>query len=424
MRIVHLSRFDGGDGAANVAQRVHRGLLRLGHDSTMFVAQRRSESADPTVVPFQPPTDLRSRVRRRLRDLQINRSFATYRNSRPPGYEAFSDDRSRHGSELLNQLPACDVLHIQQMYQFVDYRSFFTVFPQHTPVVRTLHDVSFFAGGCHSPEGCDKYTEQCGACPQLGSQDPVDLSRQVWQRKSSAFRGIPPGRLHIVSPSRWLMNEAKRSSLLKDFPVVLIPHGVDTEVFRPRDRNLARDLLAIPQDALVVLFVAEPIDRSIKNFALLAQALMEGMGSLPNLLLVSAGSGKPPVEVRVPYLNLGSLRNERLLSLAYSAADVFVLPSRQENFPLTVLEAMACGTPVVGSAVGGVPDMVRPGVTGTLVPPQNVTALCAAICDVLQDPIRRAEMAANCRRIAVEEYSLELQLKRHVELYQTMLAGR
>ncbi len=131
MRIVHLSRFDGGDGAANVAQRVHRGLLRLGHDSTMFVAQRRSESADPTVVPFQPPTDLPSRVRRRLRDLQINRSFAAYRNSRPPGYEAFSDDRSRHGSELLNQLPACDVLHIQQMYQFVDYQSFFTVFPHY-----------------------------------------------------------------------------------------------------------------------------------------------------------------------------------------------------------------------------------------------------------------------------------------------------
>src|SRR5262249_15061866 len=231
------------------------------------------------------------------------------------------------------------------------------------------------------------------------------------------------GRLYIVSPSRWLMNEAKRSSLLKNFPVVLIPHGVDTEVFRPRDRNFARDMLAISQDAFVVLFVAEPIDRPIKNFALLAQAL-EGMAGRPSLLLVSAGSGKPPVEVRVPYLNLGSLRNERLLSLAYSAADVFVLPSRQENFPLTALEAMACGTPVIGSAVGGVPDMVRPGITGILVPPQNVTALRTAICDMLQDPPRRAEMAANCRRIAVEEYSLDLQLRRHVELYQSILAGR
>ncbi len=423
MRIVHLSRFDRGDGASNVAQRVHRGLLRLGHDSRMFVAQRRSESADPTVVLFRPPMDLPTRLRRRLRRMQVARHFEPYRNSRPAGLEAFSDDRSPHGSELLKHLPACDVLHIQQMYQFVDYRSFFAIFPQHTPVVRTLHDVSFFAGGCHSPEGCDKYTEQCGACPQLGSQNPEDLSRQIWQRKSSVFRRIPPGRLYIVSPSRWLMNEAKRSSLLKDFPVVLIPHGVDIEVFRPRDRDLARDLLAIPQDALVVLFVAEPIDRPIKNFALLAQAL-EGMGGLPSLLLVSAGSGRPPVEVRVPYLNLGSLGNERLLSLAYSAADIFVLPSRQENFPLTVLEAMACGTPVVGSRVGGVPDMVRPGVTGVLVPPQNMTALRAAVYDMLQDPIKRAEMAANCRRIAVEEYSLESQLKRHVELYQTILADR
>ena len=422
MKIVQVSRTDGGDGASNVALRVHRGLLRLGHDSRMFVAQRRGEPVDSTVVVYEPPTDYPMRVRRRLRDLQINRSFARYRKSRPLGFEAFSDDRTRHGSEFLKQIPSCDILHIQQMYQVFDFRSLFGNVPQHTPVVRTLHDASFFAGGCHSPEGCEKYTEQCGACPQLGSQDPEDLSREIWQRKASVLKTIPQGRLYVVSPSRWLMNEAKRSALLKNVPVVLIPYGVDTDVFCPRDRRCARDLFGIPQDALVILFVSNPVHRPIKGFALLAQAL-EGMDRVPNLTVVSVGSGKPPVPVPIPYLSLGPLGNERLLSFAYSAADMFALPSRQDNFPSTVLEAMACGTPVIGSAVGGVIDMVRPGITGSLFPAQDATALRSVIHTMCQDAAKRAEISANCRRIAVEEYSLEVQAKRHVELYSGILAS-
>jgi glycosyltransferase involved in cell wall biosynthesis len=420
MKIVQISRTDGGDGASNVALRVHRGLLRLGHDSSMFVAQRRGDPADSTVVVYEPPTDYLTRVRRRLRDLQINRSFARYRKSRPPGYEAFSDDRTRNGSEFLKQLPRCDVLHVQQMYQVFDFRSLFGNVPQHTPVVRTLHDASFFAGGCHSPEGCEKYTAQCGACPQLGSQDPEDLSREIWQRKASVLQAIPRGRLYVVSPSRWLMNEAKRSALLKDVPVVLIPYGVDTDVFCPRDRKCARDLLGIPQDALVILFVSDPVHRPIKGFALLAQAL-EGMDPVPNLMVVSVGSGKPPVPVPIPYLSLGPLRNERLLSFAYSAADMFALPSRQDNFPSTVLEAMACGTPVIGSAVGGVIDMVRPGITGSLFPPLDAAACRSVIYTMCQDAAKRAEISANCRRVAVEEYSLEVLAKNHVDLYSSIL---
>jgi glycosyltransferase involved in cell wall biosynthesis len=423
MKIVHISRTDGGDGASNVALRMHRGLLRLGHDSTMFVAQRRGDPNDKTVRVYDPPSDFVTRVKRRLRDVQISHSFAPYRKSRPTGYEAFSDDRTRHQSEFLNQLPACDILHVQQMYQFLDFRSFFTNVPQRTPVVRTLHDASFFAGGCHSPEGCDRYTEECGTCPQLGSQNPEDLSRQVWRRKAAVFQTIPAGRVYVVSPSRWLMNEAKRSSLLKNIPVVLIPNGVNTDVFHPRDRRCVRDVLGISQDALVVLFVAEPIHRPIKGFALLAQALERICREHKNLLLVSVGSGNPPLELQVPYMNLGPLRDERLLSSAYSAADMFVLPSRQENFPLTVLEAMACGTPVVGSAVGGVIDMVRPGVTGALFPPQDAAALASAISSMCENADKRAEMAANSRRIAVEEYSVDVQLKQHVELYERILAG-
>jgi glycosyltransferase involved in cell wall biosynthesis len=136
------------------------------------------------------------------------------------------------------------------------------------------------------------------------------------------------------------------------------------------------------------------------------------------------GSGTPEFPVQVPYLRLGRVDNERLLSLVYSAADVLVLPSLQESFGLVVLEAMACGTPVIGSPVGGMPEMIRPGVTGQLFPVEDVECLRAAVREVLEDPVRHAAMSANCRRVAVEEYSLELHARRYMELYESIIAGR
>ena len=423
MRIVHISRFPSGDGAANAAYRLHRALLSLQVDSIMYAADIHNEALDPTVTLFQPPTDLPSRLRRRLRRMQLSRSLARYRSSRPPGYEAFSDDRSPHGADWLGQLPSGDVINIHAMYHFIDYRAFFATVPSRTPVVRTLHDMNFFTGGCHIDAECGKYAERCGACPQLGSSRAEDLSRAIWERKALALRNVGRDRLYIVAPSRWLANEARRSSLLRDFSVSVIPFGVDTRVFCPRDRGVARETLGISRDARVVLFVGEPITRPVKRFGMLAEAL-NGLLGVPNVLLVSAGSGRSEAELRVPYMNLGHIGNERLLSLIYSAADVLVLPSLLENLPLAVLEAMACGTPVVGSAVGGIPDMVRPGATGWLFPAHDVAALRASIRDALEDTAARRQIAANCRRVAVEEYSLELHARRYAEFYKTILDGR
>lgn len=123
----------------------------------------------------------------------------------------------------------------------------------------------------------------------------------------------------------------------------------------------------------------------------------------------------------MPYLSLGSIQNERLLSLAYTAADVFVLPSRQESFGLSIVEAIACGTPAVGFAVGGIPDIIRTGITGVLVPPQDFAALRAAISGLLKNP-KSADLAGSCRSVAVEEYSLDVMAKRHVQLYESMIA--
>ena len=417
MKIVHLSTYDSGNGAAIAAYRIHTSLIRLGHDSTLFVAHRRLN--DATVVQFQPGRTIGRRLRRRLRTLRIARGGAAYPRLRAPDLEFFSDDRGPHGADVIAQIPAADIINVHAMFDFLDYREFLEVVPRRAPVVRTLHDMSFFTGGCHIAGACTKFTDRCGACPRLNSAAEHDLSRAIWTRKHTAFASVPPHRLHMVTPSRWLAAEAQRSSLTRNFPVAVIPFGVDTEIFRPRDRRAARDFFSIPQDANVVVFVAQPIHRVNKGFAMLAEAL-DGLATTPNLVLLSAGSGRPPVQPRVSHIPLGNVGDERLLSLVYAAADVVVLPSMNDNLPLTALEALACGRPVVAFGVGGLLDIVRPHV-GILVPPRDVKALGEAVGRLLSDVDGRIGLELACRSVAVEDYSLERQARRYVELYETIL---
>lgn len=425
MRIVHLSTFDSGNGAAIAAYRIHTSLIRLGHDSRMFVAHQRLK--DPTVVEFQPSRDIVSRLRRRLRTVRIARSAAPYPRLRLPELEFFSDDRGPYGSDVIAQIPAADVVNVHAMFDFLDYRDFLGAVPRRVPVVRTLHDMSFFTGGCHIAGGCTRFTDRCGACPRLGSQAEEDLSREIWLRKRAAFGSVTPHGLHLVTPSRWLASEARRGSLTRDFPVTVIPFGVDTDIFRPRNRQAARELFSVPQHASVVCFVAQPIHRVNKGFAMLAEAL-DGLQSVPNVVLLSAGSGSPSVQPRVPHIHLGNVGDERLLSLVYSAADIVALPSMDDNLPLTALEALACGRPVVGFGVGGLLDIVRPGITGLLAPPQDVKALRAAIGDLLPQVTARHDMEHDmektCRSVALEEYSLDRQARRYVDLYEAILTAR
>lgn len=419
MKVLHLSTYDARGGAARAAYRLHTGLRRLGYDSSMMVAHR--GTTDPTVMAFKPSMDLPSRWRRRRRRRQIKRQLGAYRTSRPAGYELFSDDRSEHGADPLGQLPPCDVISLHWFAGFLDYRAFFSAVPRRTPVVWTLHDMSAFTGGCHYDHDCGRYTDRCGACPQLGSSNPTDLSYHIWRRKREIFEHVEPERLHIITPSRWLAEETKRSTALYErFPVSAIPNSIDTEEFAPRDRRAARSVLGIPQHAKVVFFSAAEMDNRRKGFALLAQALL-GLGDLDDLFLISLGSREMSVGAQIPHLHLGSIDSDRLLSVLYSAADLFVIPSLQDNLPNSVLEAMACGTPVVGFGVGGISEMLRANVTGLLALPQDVASLRAAILQVLADPATQARMAANCRRIAVEEYALEVQARRYAGLYEGIL---
>lgn len=420
MKILHVATNDISGGAARAAYRLHVGLRRLNTESFMLVANRSSN--DPHVTTFTPSKGLPKRLHRHLRSLLMKLDFARYRKLRPSGYEQFSNDRSQYSSEPLRKLPSCDVINLHWIANFIDYKFFIPQAAKSTPIVWTLHDMNVFTGGCHYDDNCRKYYESCGKCSQLGSNKKNDLSHKIWCNKQKVFSIIPKERLSIVANSYWLAAEARSSSLLSKFPIKTIHYGIDVEIFAPRDRLLARSAFGVPQDAKVILFVADLVTNRRKGFTVLLEALKK-INNIKKLFLVSVGSEKLTINLSIPHLCLGHIENDRLLSLAYSASDVFVIPSLQEAFGQTALEAMACGVPVVGFDTGGIPDMIRPGITGLLVPPKDVSVLQAAMVQLLQNPEKQRMIADNCRRIAVEEFSLEVQAQRYIQLYNEILEG-
>jgi glycosyltransferase involved in cell wall biosynthesis len=218
-----------------------------------------------------------------------------------------------------------------------------------------------------------------------------------------------------------MAGEILRSALLGRFPVTVIPNGVDIEAFAPRNRAFARDALGLPQDAKVLLFAGHTVDERRKGFSVLIEALA-GLREVQNLHLLSVGGYSALPQMGIPYHPLGYISNERLLSIVYSAADLCVVPTLQDNLPNITIESLACGTPVVGFDVGGMSDVVSDGHTGLLVPLGDSEALRESIRRALANSAALAEMSANCRRTAVEKYSIHRQAQDYLELYES-LAG-
>lgn len=385
----------------------------------MLVLRRQGD--DPAVDEFVPGQGWSARLRRRLHRFRSRRERAPYRDGRPDWAGLFSVDRTALRPGRSPVLRDRRIVHLHWIAGFVDPATFFEDLPAGVPVAWTLHDMNPFTGGCHYDAGCGRWSDRCGECPQLGSDEPEDLSRRVWRRKREAFAALDPDRLHLVTPSAWLADEVRRSSLLGGrFPVTVIPNGLDTREFAPRDRAEARRVLGIPFDARVVLFVAHSVGERRKGFGLLAEALGR-IDDVPGLFLLSVGGERPKVGTKMPGRHVEFTADDRLLSLVYSASDLFVLPSLQDNLPTTVLEALACGTPVVAFRVGGVPEMVRPDRTGKLVPAGDVAGLAEMSRELLEDRERLERLSSACRRVAVEEYDLSVQARRHEELYGTLL---
>ena len=380
----------------------------------------RKKTVDPSVIKFHSDTTIFSLLRRAVRNQWILYEFSRYKRSRPEGLEIFSDDRSRYTQDILSQLPDCDIVNLHWITGFIDYRSFLGNAHKLPPIVWTLHDMNAFTGGCHYNLGCTKYMHACGACPQLGSDNPNDLSHRIWNRKKKVFDQIKKENIHFVAPSHWLAGKAQESKLLARFKVSTIQYSLDTDDFAPRNKHHAREILGIPLDANTIVFIAQSIQNRRKGFELLRKALSD-CDDIDKLFVITVGKNSAPLNLKVPALQIGYLESERLLSMVYSAADLFIIPSLQDNFPNTILESLACGTPVVGFNSSGISEMIQSSRTGILTPVRNIEKFRAAISDLLKNERKRDEMAANCRHTALKLYATGTQARKYERLYESIM---
>jgi glycosyltransferase involved in cell wall biosynthesis len=212
--------------------------------------------------------------------------------------------------------------------------------------------------------------------------------------------------------------------MLNRFNIHYIPNGIDTEAYKPLNKEECRHILGISWNQKILMFGAVSLKDERKGSDLLIKSLQQLPSSLKSdILLLTLGEGGEKIAemVGIKTLNLGYVSSDRLKSIAFSASDLFVFPTRADNLPLVLQESMACGTPMVSFDIGGVPDLVRHNITGYLAKPEDIQDFSNGIVQLLEDDQLRQNMSKNCRVIAISEYSLELQAKRYIELYEQVL---
>ncbi|MBW4582604.1 MAG: glycosyltransferase family 4 protein [Tildeniella nuda ZEHNDER 1965/U140] len=411
MQVLHLSSSDDG-GAGRAAHRLHKGLRNLAVTSHLLTQHKTSD--DTTVL--CPQTKLEKVIHRlklpeRLDALPLKR----YANPKEIAFtpQWFPDN-------ALSKVAQIDTDIVNLHWLGHGYLQLETIAKLNKPIVWTLHDMWAFTGGCHYTGDCDRYVVNCGNCPQLQSDKEHDLSRWVWQRKAKAWKQLD---LTIVTPSIWLARCASSSALFHNLQVKVIPNGLDTQIYKPLNRQLARDRLNLPQDKSLILFGAmRPTGDPRKGFHLLHSALqrLKQTEWQDKIELVIFGVSQPSTSVDLGFSThyLGKLSDDISLALVYAAADVFVAPSVQDNLPNTIMEAIACGTPCVAFNLGGMPDMIEHKRNGYLAQPYEVDDLAQGVAWVLGDEERHLKLCDRARQKAEQKFTLEMQAKEYLRLYQ------
>lgn len=401
-------------GATRSAYRLLQGLRGIGSDSRMLVRYP-GHVEDPAILATH------SRFDERFPGLRASLDYLPLRLY--PGYRHASFTPAYIPDGLAKQVASLDpdVVHLHWLGQgFIRLE---TLREFRRPLVWTLHDMWAFTGGCHYDQECGRYQEACGQCPLLDSQSENDLSRWIWGRKSAAWAAL---KLAIVTPSRWLAECARKSSLFQSTRVEVIPYGMDLERYRPIPKAEARERLGLPADKQLILFAAVNAlqDRrkgSEHLIAALHKVAASGWQDRLELVVMGDAGGSLP-SLGLPVRALGHLSDEDRIVLAYSAADVFVAPSIQENLANTVLESLACGTPSVAFDIGGMPDMILPGRTGYLVRPFDADDLAHGIMWVIEDAERLARLSHQARSYIEAGFELHDAARRYMRLYEEVTA--
>lgn len=411
MKIVHLNYYDIIGGAARAAYRIHCSLLKQDIDSEMWVKEKFSNDAS-IKGPASGVNKFFNRLRHRIIDKSLVKLLKT-------------DNKIIHSpsilsSRLIKYINECDadIIHLHWL-QF-EMISISDIAKIKKPIIWTLHDMWAFCGAEHYTndirwkEGYDKNNRP-------NYETGFDLNRWTWLRKKKYWKNS----FHIVAPSKWLAKCVSSSDLMENWKVSVVPYPIDTNNWKPLDKNISRNKFNLPKDANLILFGAPGggIDPR-KGYDLLLKALeyLKIQKKMKNIQLVIFGQSKPKANqnLKFPIHYMGQIFDDKNLRELYSTADVMVIPSRQDNLPNTALEAQACGVPVVSFDIGGLPDIIEHQKTGYIAKHFDTKDFSNGIYWVLNN-LQNKKLNVNSRERILNKFSEKKVSNDYLNIYKNLL---
>lgn len=410
MNILQINTHDLEGGAGKLTYQLHQNLQGLGHTSKIVAATKTSRDIDVYGLVKHP--GLNNLIRRLENKISLQYMFR------------------RFPVQALDREPirSADVINLHDLIGgYFNYLAL-PKLSASIPTCWSLHNMWAFTGHCSYSYGCDRWKTGCYQCPllklegaekELVGPEPTmfDLTRFVWKLKKWVYSR---SRLHIVVGSTWMKNQVEQSILASRARIVHIPDGASIDLFKPVDRGMARQGLNIPANVPVVLVYATYNPRKGLKYAIEALKFLKE-DERPWIISIGQVGALQELSGKFHILDVGYIQSDILRNLCHNASDLMLLPTLADNLPLTVLDSLASGTPVISFRVGGVPDAVRHMETGYLAEYKNESDLSNGIRVLLGSENLRLRMRSNCRSVAEEEFSLELQAQRYTELYENLL---
>ena len=406
LAVTHFSTADVIGGSARSAHRIHTGLRARGVTSRMLVGIRAGTDPDVDTV----HVGRLGRWADRIADKLWRFTGFQYRYY-PSGHRV-----RRHP-----WVRRTDVIQLFNTHGGYFSPRLLADLGRRAPIVWRLSDLWPMTGHCAYPGPCDRWRDGCGQCPDLASYPslPRDTTASLFRQKAGIYAGLP---LTIVATSRWIAECARTSPLLGRFPVVRIANGLDGTVFRPLPRDEARRRLELAPAERIVLFSAHILDDNPRKGGDLLIGALRAMEERTDvrLLLVGEGGRSWEGQVPAPVTRLGFVDDPEALAWVYAAADVVAIPSRVENLPNVLVEALACSRPVVACDAGGMADGVRHLETGYLARPEDSADVATGLGLILGDSVLSQKMGRRARTLFEAEFTAEREIDRFVELYEAL----
>jgi glycosyltransferase involved in cell wall biosynthesis len=387
---------------------IHKSLLLKGHDSCMAVNQKGFQESHI----YQ----LGNRVTRKIDKIftKIEKKLSLYSIASLSAATLYFNNYYKR-SELVH----LQLIHADQFFSLFNL----LVISRQKRVVWTLHDPWMLSGHCVHSLDCDRWITGCGNCPDLTLSFPIkrDTTALTWKLKHWIMHH---SQITLVVASQWMYKRVKQSPILSHLPCHIIPLGLDTKIFQPREKSKSRNRFGIPLDAQVLSFRYKSGTDSFKGWQWLEQSLISLEIDKPTYLIsFDNKGGMEKLRDKYNVIELGWVQDQDLLCDAMNATDIFLMPSIAESFGMMAVEAMACGTPVIVFENTALQEVVQAPRAGIAVPYKNAKALTEAIANLLQDSDLRKQLSKSALELVRSKYDIKFYIDRHISLYENIING-